>query len=259
MKAPRRFSILLPLAAWLSVPSCFSDNDPSYQGILGISRPPPEQPEEPWITGGGTSVTTTGEPTSGGTRGDGGQAGAIQGEGGAGAETTGAGATGGTETTGGPIDMNPPVDPNFSPACFEQLSQNGEEIKKGTPCTPDDPQLCYRPCGPNQIGWKSETCLAGVYSEGDCTFPDGDDRDYSCYAIPEQIDVEYCGLEGPPFATDECDAPLCVVCNFEGQYQDTGDNVKDGFCVCREPDFEGVRRWTCASDTAWPCPFGRGC
>src|SRR5690606_9352096 len=150
-----------------------------------------------------------------------------------------------------------PMDSPFYPPCYLTLSKSGEEIKKGTPCTPEDPQLCYRPCGPSSVGWKTETCLAGVYAEGDCTFPD--DRTYECYKIPREIDEAACQLDGPPYATNECHAPLCTPCNFAGQYQDTGDNVKDGYCVCLEPDAEGVRRWTCASDTAWPCPFGRGC
>ena len=159
------------------------------------------------------------------------------------------GSSGGSAGTG-----NPPEDPNFSPACFRFMTQAGEEILKGTSCTPDDPHLCYRPCGPNQIGWKTETCTASVYAEGDCTFPL--DKEYSCYHIPDVID---CGLAEAPQATMECDVAGCTVCNVDGFYADTGGDVKEGYCVCRDPDAQGVRRWTCASTTAWPCPLNQGC
>lgn len=161
----------------------------------------------------------------------------------------------------GRIVGGPMVDPDspFYPPCYLTLSQSGEEIKKGTPCTSEDPPLCYRPCGPRSVGWKTEQCLAGVYAEGDCTFPP--DADYACFAIPDQIDTGVCPTNAPPKATDECDVPGCTLCNLNGQYFDTGDNAKDGYCICRLPeeDPEGIRRWTCASETAWPCPFNRGC
>jgi hypothetical protein len=177
---------------------------------------------------------------------------------GSGGENTNGGTSGtGTGATAGTGVVHPPTHPDFSPACFLTLTGAGEEIMKGTPCTAADPKLCYRPCGPNQVGWKTETCLAGVYAEGDCTFPE--DQTYECYAIPAQIDASACGLTAPPSATDECTAPPCMSCNYDGFYQDTGSDVKEGYCICREPDAEGVRRWTCASATAWPCPLHRGC
>jgi len=185
------------------------------------------------------------------------------GEGGAGAMGGGTAGTGtaGTGTSGGATGMagavNPPTHPDFSPACFLFTTVLGEEILKGASCTSADPQLCYRPCGPNQVGWKTETCTAGVYAEGDCTFPA--DGEYSCYAIPDEIDVVTCGLTAPPAATDPCEAPLCTTCNYDGFYEDTGSNVKEGYCVCRTPDIGGVRRWTCASADAWPCPLNQGC
>lgn len=258
MKVPKRLTLFAPIALWIFAESCVVDNDPSYEGILGITRPPPEDgsllPSGSGGTGGfeGSSSDGVAMSAGGAPGGEGGM-----GEGGEGADAGNSGGTGGSGGTTGIVDDNPPIDPNYSPACFEQLSQGGEEIKKGTPCSADDPQECYRPCGPNQVGWKTETCLASVYAEGDCTFPDY--KDYSCYAIPDEIDTVVCGLSAPPSATDECSAPLCTPCNFEGQYQDTGDNVKNGYCVCREPDQDGVRRWTCASDTAWPCPLSKGC
>src|SRR3954449_6317656 len=39
-------------------------------------------------------------------------------------------------------------------------------VTKGAVCTPSDAQLCYKPCGPDKAGAKSETCSpAGVYVE----------------------------------------------------------------------------------------------
>jgi hypothetical protein len=156
----------------------------------------------------------------------------------------------------GPVSTVDPSSPYYPP-CSLGTTVSGEEIKKGTFCTTGDPELCYRECGPLQIGWKSETCLAGVYAEGDCTFPE--DGDYSCFAIPDAIDTAVCPTDSPPKSLDECDIPECTLCNLNGQYFDTASNAKEGYCVCREPDENGVRTWTCASTTAWPCPFSRGC
>ena len=44
-----------------------------------------------------------------------------------------------------------------------------------------------------------------------------------------------------------------------GNYLDSGGAPKVGWCTCQEPNTQGVRTWTCASDTAWPCPLGSGC
>ena len=147
--------------------------------------------------------------------------------------------------------------PGLLPPCYLAPTLAGEEILKGTPCTSADIKLCYRSCGPNQAGWKTETCTAGVYAEGDCRFPA--DGDYACYKIPDVIDEAACGVTAPPAATDPCEAPPCTTCNVDGFYTDTAGDAKEGFCICRDPDEMGVRRWTCASATAWPCPVSRGC
>src|SRR5690606_32524104 len=142
------------------------------------------------------------------------------------------------------------------PPCNLGPTAAGDEIKKGTACTDEDPQLCWRSCGPGSVGWKTEECVSGAYVEGDCQFPL--DGDYSCYAIPDEIDTTVCPDELPQ-STVECDVPECTLCNYNGEYLDSGDNLKMGFCVCNPPDGEGVRDWTCASETAWPCPLGNGC
>jgi hypothetical protein len=254
------------LAAYVSVQSC-TDNPAAYSGILGPTREPTETPSDTGGsagTGGGPtggSATTGGTgPSTGGAGVDGGVGG--QGEGGEGATSGTGGGKGGKggsagSGTGGTGVVNPPPHPDFLPPCFLGPTSAGEEILKGVACAPEDPQLCYRPCGPNQSGWKSEDCTAGVYTEGDCVFPM--DGDYSCYKIPDPIDEGACGVTSPPKATGECGAPSCTVCNFEGFYLDSGNDAKEGYCICREPGPDGVRRWTCASATAWPCPLNRGC
>jgi hypothetical protein len=165
------------------------------------------------------------------------------------------------------------VDPDslYYPPCCLGPALNGEEIKKGTQCTANDVQHCYRVCGPFQLGWKTEDCLAGVYAEGDCGFPQDDPNtrerllretgaeDYACFAIPEAIDTSLCPQDAPPKSTDPCDVPECTPCNLRTLYRDTNDNTKEGYCVCRAPDANGERTWTCASITAWPCPFSNGC
>jgi hypothetical protein len=254
-----RIISLLGLAGLLAVPSC-NDNPAAYSDILGPSRAPPAEPEPHAGGSAGTGENRSGTGgTAGSSTGGTGNGEAGMGESGAGAtggSTAGKGGSAGSGMTAG-TSANPPIDPNFSPACFEFTTTSGEEILKGTPCTSADPKLCYRPCGPNQVGWKTETCTAGVYAEGDCSF--SADKDYSCYKIPDEIDEAACGISEPPAATQPCDAPLCMSCNVQGFYQDSGNDLKEGFCSCREADAGGVRRWTCASTVAWPCPFSQGC
>jgi hypothetical protein len=146
---------------------------------------------------------------------------------------------------------------DFSPACLDVGPTEADaEIKKGTACTTQDPQICYRACGPQSVGWKSETCTAATYAEGDCHFPSGD---YSCYSIPSTIDMTVCPSTEPK-AGEECAVAECTLCNLDGQYFDSSGSNKIGYCVCTPPsDLDGIRRWSCASSTAWPCPQGFGC
>jgi hypothetical protein len=147
---------------------------------------------------------------------------------------------------------------DFRPACELTLSAAGEEIKKGTACTDEDPQLCWRTCGPQSSGWKSETCMARVYAEGDCVFPS--DQTYECYAIPDEVPAECpTTTEEMPKASAECDVPECTLCNVENQYLTSSGEVKVGYCVCQPPNSAGTRSWSCSSGTAWPCPLGQGC
>lgn len=242
-------SALVFIGTWFAAVSCVTDNPAAYDNILGPTR---AEPSTGGSSGAGSgSGGTAGVPT-GGTGAVTGGTGGTTGEGG---EATGGTGTSGTGGSGG--IPNPPPHPDFMPPCYLGPTTAGEEILKGTPCTAADPQVCYRPCGPNQSGWKEEKCVASVYTEGDCRFPL--DQDFSCYRIPDAIDKTVCGVTEPPTATDPCEAPQCTVCNFDGFYTDSAGDAKEGFCVCRDPDPMGVRRWTCASTTAWPCPVSSGC
>src|SRR5262245_8710751 len=86
---------------------------------------------------------------------------------------------------------------------------------KSAPCGPNDPQSCFKTCGPDKVGTKAETCQGGVYNEmSGCTFDET--RDYSCYAIPSAPNP-VCPVGLTPMASQLCDVPPCSVCNsFQG-------------------------------------------
>jgi hypothetical protein len=191
------------------------------------------------MTGNGTGTAgTTGSGTgTAGTTGDAGTSGT--------AGTTGAGgsATGGTAAFG-------------EPACLST-------VVKGGACLPTDQQFCYKTCGPEKTGVKTETCTtAGTYAEmSGCSFEPS--RDFSCYKIPTTAQTA-CPAGVTPQGTGTCDVPHCTLCNslqgvVGGSYLDSGGAPKVGWCTCQEPNGDGLRQWTCASDTAWPCPLGAGC
>ena len=136
-------------------------------------------------------------------------------------------------------------------------------VTKGGACTASDQQLCYKTCGPEKTGFKSEMCTsAGTYAEmSGCSFDSS--KDYSCYKIPTAANAQ-CPAGVTPQGSAACDVPHCVLCNslggvVGGQYNDSSGAPKVGWCTCQEPNSAGMRTWTCASDTAWPCPLGKGC
>src|SRR5436190_36907 len=152
------------------------------------------------------------------------------------AGTTGAGGTGGTGTAG-----------FGQPLC-------ASTVAKGSACTATDVQLCYKTCGPQNLGRKSETCSAGAdggmtYAEmSGCSYdPAGS---YACYKVPTAANAT-CPA-GAPMGSAACSvADPCTVCNDAGgvaggMYMDS-TSLKQGFCVCV------ANKWTCASNTAWPC------
>jgi len=175
-----------------------------------------------------------------GTGGSGGSTGAGSGTGGAGG---GAGGTGGGGSFG-------------QPAC-------PATITKGGACSQTDLQFCYKTCGPEKSGVKSETCQSsGVYAEmSGCGFDPG--RDYSCYKLPTTSNLA-CTPGVTPMVGATCDVAACTVCNSVqglpgGGYLDSTGAAKTGYCVCQAPNSSGIRTWSCANDTAWPCPANSGC
>jgi hypothetical protein len=187
-------------------------------------------------TGGATSMGGTTPVTNGGAAGST----EVSGTGGA------AGAAGSTGAA------------TYQPLCSGLLTAANVAPTKNGICVDGDPALCYKTCGPASIGFKSETCTAGVYVEqSGCSFLP--ELDYSCYKIPAAIDAAVCPTTVPQAST-ECTVPKCTLCNLNGGYLDSTGAAKTGYCVCPDPSATtGVSKWTCAASTAWPCPAGKGC
>jgi len=199
-------------------------------------------------TGGATTtVPSTGGSTTGGSTSTTG----VQGTGGS-TTTTG---TGGSTPTGGTTGSN-----TFTPSCTGLTTAAGPAPTKAGACTAADPQLCYKTCGPQSIGFKSETCTAGAYAEqSGCSFLAT--GDYSCYKLPTAVDPT-CPTVAPQ-ANTACTVAPCVLCGGSATAQTTGyldssGAAKAGFCVC-PASTTGSSKWSCASTTAWPCPQGSGC
>jgi hypothetical protein len=170
-----------------------------------------------------------------------------------GAGTGGSSAPGGTTGSGGGSGSGGTA--FGEPACPDRVRGGG--------CSPTDPQVCYRTCGPEKTGVRANTCEAnGVYSEAPvCSFDPS--KDYSCYAIPSVANA-VCPAGMAPQGSNPCDVDHCVLCNSAGGlpgglYTDSSGATKVGWCTCQLPNASGARTWTCASDTAWPCPAGAGC
>lgn len=172
----------------------------------------------------------------------------------AGAATIGgAGAGTGAGTAGAPSSGGA-----FTPLCSDvPVTAAGVAPTKAGVCTATDTQVCYKSCGPQNTGFKSETCTAGAYQEqSGCSFPP--DADYSCFKIPTTQDAS-CPTETISASTG-CTVKACTPCtDATGHYLDTSMNQKVGYCVCPMPGSSGTSKWSCASSTAWPCPTGKGC
>jgi len=217
--------------------------------------------------GGGNAPSTMNVMTSGtagssasGAAGAGpaaGAAGAAVSSGAAGAGPT-TGAAGAPATTGAGGAAGASAAGSFSPNCaMVPVTAGGMAPAKAVACTPADTQLCYKTCGPESIGFKSETCTNGAYVEqSGCSFPA--DMDYSCFKIPAALDASCPAM--PPQASQPCTVAACTPCNAGGNYLDSTGASKAGYCVCpAAAGSSGTRKWSCASGTAWPCPSGKGC
>jgi hypothetical protein len=185
--------------------------------------------------GTGTSAAGTASST----------AGTGSGTAGTGSGTPAAGASGGGD---------------FMPLCAGLTTAAGPAPTKAGACTADDPQICYKTCGPQSSGFKSETCSAGAYAEqSGCAFPP--ELDATCFKLPTTQDAS-CPAT-PPQASTECTVAPCTLCNGgggpTGTYLDSKGASKAGYCVCPAPGASGTSKWSCASTDAWPCPGAKGC
>jgi hypothetical protein len=244
MTAICRVSLLALSTMFVATAGCSSENPPATNnagngGQGGASG----------ASGSGAGGSTSGSSGTG-AGGSSGSSGGSAGSAGTGTAGTGGGGSGGAAGTGSSGEFSPPCDLSRTVA--------GAEIAKGVVCAAADPQLCYKTCGPQSSGWKSETCTGGVYAEGDCQFPAN--GDYSCFKIPTAQHA-MCPTDPAmtPQASQPCDVPECNACNTGGNYKTSSGEVKVGWCVCQPPNSAGKRSWTCASGTAWPCPLGQGC
>ena len=85
-------------------------------------------------------------------------------------------------------------------------------LLRGGACTPADPQVCYKTCGPEKTGTKSLTCQRdGTYLESPICSYDAS-KDYSCYAIPSTVNAA-CPPGEAPQGSMACNVDHCVLCN----------------------------------------------
>ena len=206
-------------------------------------------------TGGSAPEGTGGTTGAGGTTGTGGTAsstGGTTGTGGTASSTGGTTGTGGTGTAG-----------FGQPACGNTME--GVAIAKGGTCTAADATagtptaLCYKTCGPEKQGVKSETCPAGggTYAEmTGCSFDPS--KDFSCYKVPATVADQNAMCPATAImAGSACSIADCIVCGLSAGYMDSTGAAKTGYCVCQAGATSPT--WSCASSTAWPCPNGMGC
>lgn len=242
----------------LTAVRCGGENEPSVMsgssttGGSGTTAPP----------SGTTAGTGAGQSGSGGTT-PSSTGGSPSGSGGSTATAGSGNASGGMSAAAGSGEssddagsMAGMMSDMFSPLCEAvPPTAAGEAPTKGGACTAEDTQLCYKTCGPQSIGFKSETCTNGAYVEqSGCTFTN---MDYACFKIPEMIDAS-CPMTAPQSGMP-CEVAECTLCNAGGNYLDSKGESKTGYCVCPVAGASGSRKWSCASTTAWPCPSGRGC
>ena len=119
------------------------------------------------------------------------------------------------------------------------------------------PQRCYKTCGPEKSGAKSETCTGGVV-RGDVGLQLRAGARLRLLQDPGGGQHRLPGRRTPQASTD-CTVDHCVVCNSTGGlpgggYRDSGGAAKAGYCVCQAANSAGKRTWSCASDTAVALP-----
>lgn len=249
-RTTRTSLIVLFAAASIGVAACSSDNEPATTGGSSGTATTPTAGTAATPTAGTAATPTAGTgatPTAG-----------------TGNSTAGTGAGGTASAGSGPVatagSAGTASGVAFTPLCAGLTTAAGMPPTKAGACTADDPQTCYKTCGPASSGFKSETCTAGAYAEqSGCTFPDT--LDATCYKLPAAQDTS-CPTS-PPMASAECTVAPCTLCNGgggpTGTYLDSKGASKIGYCICPAPGASGTSKWSCASTDAWPCPGAKGC
>ena len=199
----------------------------------------------------GCATDNTGSVATGGSTGAGTGGVTTTGAGGTSTPTGGTTGAAGAPAAGGTTGAAGESGTFGSPACGNTMA--GTAAGKGVACTTADVQLCYKTCGPEKSGVKSETCTNGAYAEGACMFDQT--KNFMCYAIPATPDPT-CPTTAP-MASSACTIADCVVCGGTTGYLDSTGAAKTGYCVCQASSSNPT--WSCASSTAWPCPSGTGC
>ncbi len=123
------------------------------------------------------------------------------------------------------------------PACLSTVA-------KGGACTSVDQQVCYKTCGPEKTGVKSETCTGGVYY-GDVRLHLRSGQGLLLLPDPDGRQLRPARRARRRMASTPCDVPHCTLCNslqgvVGGQYLDAGGAPKVGWCVCQEPNAAGA-------------------
>jgi hypothetical protein len=223
---------------------------PALGGFAGTGGRPGMNGGRPGMDGGRPGVDGGRPGMDGGRPGTGGAMGGSPAAGAGGTMPLGGTAGDGSAASSGMPGMAGSSGTNqFQPLC-------DDTVVKGATCDASSVRFCYRTCGPDSVGYKSETCEHGAYTEqSGCTFPSS--GDYSCYAVPARLPAQ-CPAATVPRASDPCQVTQCVVC-FGGTlanplYEDSTGTQKNGYCVCSDSG-----TWTCGSTSAWPCPGGSGC
>lgn len=246
LRTTRIFVLTLAAGSCFSAAACSGSNDSPTGGSSGASTM--TTAGNPGTAGTGSAAAGTASSTAGTGSGTAG-ASATAGTGAGGAGTAGAGSGTAGAATG-----------SFSPLCKGLMTAGAMEPAKAVACTAADPQVCYKTCGPQSTGFKSETCTAGAYAEqSGCAFPP--ELDATCFKLPATQDPS-CPAT-PPQASMDCTVAECTLCNGAGgptgTYLDSKGASKAGYCVCPAAGASGSRKWSCASTDAWPCPGGKGC
>ena len=272
---------ILTLGALLGTVGCSSSNNPATnQTPAGGSNGTGGESSTPATGGAPTAATTTATDTSTATS-TGGSPSTSAPTGGSPSTSaptggaTAAPATGGSPSTDGGASSTAGGSTSTSTSagsCENTLytpmcgaNSTGTTIAKNVACTATDPQLCYKSCGPQNIGFKSETCTNGLYAEEPsgppCHFNTGAGCDYSCYKVPT-TEPAVCPATAPKHGT-ACTIDPCIVCGKTAGYLDSSDNPKVGLCVCLPAVGTATQKWSCATyPSAWPCGSlnnGPGC